>query len=202
MLRPGRKRAQTRPEPVIRRGKGKRPQICFAQEGHMTADIEADFLARLRTSGNFNASARSVGFQPRSLRERVVRWPAFARACEEALAEAEIALNHALVAHAHALLRTDGATCAEGESEPLPFDPAGAMRILAFLEGRRAGRMGTARRQGLHARSFEEAVENVLAKIRAIKAHKERLQQQSGTSPRAAWDGEDGASSGNRGAGS
>jgi hypothetical protein len=132
-----------------------------------------------------------VGFQPASLRERVRRWPAFARACDEALAEAEVALNHALVAHAHALLRTDGVVSAEGESEPLPFDPVSAMRILGFLDARRGGRMGNGRRKGPPGRSFEEAVESVLAKIRAIQAHKQRARQ-SGPLPREG-DDEEGA---------
>jgi hypothetical protein len=193
-LRPGRKAKQAAPEPVIRRTRGGRPQITFARDGHMTADSEAAFVARLAASGNFNASARAIGFQPASLRDRVVKWPAFAKACEEALATAEIALDHALVAHAHMLLRTGGDPGDAGaEEEALPFDPVTAMRILGFLDARRGGRTSAGRRKGPPGRSFEEAVESVLAKIRAIEAHKNQARQ-SGPLPRVEGGGEDGSS--------
>ncbi|HYI47802.1 MAG TPA: hypothetical protein VEX35_04980 [Allosphingosinicella sp.] len=176
-LRPGRKRKQRRPEPVIRRTSNGRAQISFAREGHMTAAIEADFLARLRVSGNFNASARAVGFQPASLHERYRKWPAFARDCDEALQAAAVQLDFALVAHAHFLLRRPGeegvGTVASNcpHEADAPFDPAMAMRILSFIDARRFGRSVRGRGKGAPERSFDEAVESVLAKIEAIERH-------------------------------
>lgn len=171
-LRPGRKRKSSRPEPVIRRTSNGRTQITFAREGHMTSEIEADFLARLRATGNFRRSALAVGFQPASVGERARKWPAFKRACDEALEEASVMLDYDLVAYARALLRRPGEAAEAGEEvDDTPFDPEMAMRILAFLDRRKAGRTGGRQRKGPPERTFEEAVESILAKIDAIEKH-------------------------------
>jgi hypothetical protein len=180
-LRPGRKRAQARPEPVVRRNSRGRTQISFAREGHWTSDIEADFLARVRASGNIAASARAVGFQPASVRERMRNWPAFKGAVDQALEEASVELEYALTAHAHALVGrmggegpTDAAADAPNDMEDdprAPFDAAGAMRILGFLDARRARRTGRAGK-GPPERTFDAAVASVMRKIEAIERHK------------------------------
>jgi hypothetical protein len=54
----------------------------------------------------------------------------------------------------------------------VPFDPEAAMRILGFIDRRRAGNTTRGRRKGPPERSFEEAVESVLQKIAAIQRHK------------------------------
>ena len=148
-------------------------QITLAREGHWTREIEADFLARLKVTGNFSASARSVGFQPASVIERTRKWPAFKRDCDEALEEASIRLDYTLVAHAHALLRRPGEAEVPDEEE-VPFDPVAAMRILDFIERRRGGRTTRGRRKGPPERSFEEAKASILAKIEAIERFRER----------------------------
>jgi hypothetical protein len=163
---------------VVRRTNGGRAQVSLAREGHWTADIEADFLKRLRATGNLSASALAVGFQPASVRERVRRWPAFARACSEAIEEAGIALDYALVARAHALLRTDGEAL-PGEEE-VPFDPDAAMRILAYIERRRGGGGGRRRGKGPPQRSYEEARDSILAKIEAIERHERMAAARTG----------------------
>jgi hypothetical protein len=167
-LKPGRKRRQARPEPTIRIGLHNRAQIVLMREGHWTAEIEADFLARLRLSGNFDASARAVGFQPCTVADRVAKWPAFKRACDEAYEVADVHLRYRLVSHAHALMRGPGEARPEGEAE-VRFDPAAAMQIIGFLDARRDG--GLRRRKGLPDKTFDEAVESVLAKIEAIERH-------------------------------
>jgi hypothetical protein len=173
MLKPGRKRPQRRPEPVIRRSSNGRLQLTLARDGHWTSEIEADFLARLRATGNFAASARSVGFQPASVIERTRKWAAFARSCEEALDDASVALDHALVAYAHALLRPPGEPPGQGEEE-IGFDPEMAMRVLSFLDSRRHGRTGRGRRKGPPERTFAQACESILRKIEAIERHEAR----------------------------
>lgn len=172
-LRPGRKRAQKEPEPVIRRNSSGRMQITFAREGEWTSEIEADFLARLRATGNFRRSALAVGFQPASVIERTRKWAAFARACEQALEEASVTLDYALVAYAHALLRRPGETIEEGEEadEDIPFDPVMAMKILSHIDARKFGQSGRGRRKGPPERSFEDAVKSILGKIEAIERH-------------------------------
>jgi hypothetical protein len=178
LLKPGRKRPQRRPEPVIRRTSNGRLQLTLARDGHWTSEIEADFLARLRATGNFSASARAVGFQPASVIERTRKWAAFARACEEALEDASVALDYALVAYAHALLRAPGEP--PDQEEEVGFDPERAIRILAFLDSRRQGRTGRGRRKGPPGRTFEQACESILGKIEAIERHEARNKAREG----------------------
>jgi hypothetical protein len=179
MLRPGRKRKPSKPQPVLRRNSQGRMQVTLAREGHWTADIEADFLLRLRATGNFDACARAVGFQPSSVHERERAWPAFARACQRALDEADVALTYKLAAFAHALMRAPGEAEAAGIEEEAPFDPAMAMKILGHLEARKYGRSGKGRRKGPPERSFEEACRSILAKIEAIERHERMMEDRA-----------------------
>jgi hypothetical protein len=192
-LRPGRKRAQSAPQPVIRRNSTGRTQVTFAREGHWTQEIEADFLARLRATGNFAASARAVGFQPASVKQRMQRWAAFRREVEAALEAASDDLEYALAAHASALARRaeseagaegeedcGGGRLAEGEA-PGPFDAIGVMRILGFLDARRARRIGP-RRKAAPAKTLDQAVESILRKLDAIERHEARYGRPGGGS--------------------
>jgi hypothetical protein len=180
-LRPGRKRRPSRPQPVLRRNSRGRMQVSLAREGQWTAEIEADFLARLRATGNFDACARAVGFQPATVHQRERTWPGFERDCAAALAEADVVLTYKLAAHAHALLREPGEAAEAGiEEEEVPFDPVMAMKILAHIDARKYGRSGKGRRKGPPERTFEQACESILAKIEAIERH-EKLSHQSGT---------------------
>ena len=177
---------------VIRKTSNGRTQISHVRDGGWTAAIEADFLARLRATGNFDASARAVGFQPSSVYRRLGQWPAFAQDCREALDQAEVQLDYKLVAHAHALLRRPGEVCEEGDETPddIPFDPDKAMRILAFIERRRGGRTTRGRRKGPPERSFDEAVASVLAKIAAIERHGKKKREEGTLSPPGRGKGE------------
>jgi hypothetical protein len=173
LLRPGAKTKRPEPAYAIRKTRGGRTQIALVAERNMGAEQEAEFLARLRATGNFSASALAMGFQPASLFQRMRRWPGFARNCDEALVEAGVSLDYALVAHAHVLLRDPEELGIEAESAA-KFDPVTAMRILSFIDRRRTG--GTLRgrrRKGPPERSFDEAVESVLAKIEAIERHRQ-----------------------------
>lgn len=177
-LRPGRKRKPSRPEPVIRRVRGGRLQITLAREGHMTSEIEAEFLRLLRATGNFSASARAVGFQPASVKDRMKKWPAFGAQCRDALEEASVHLDFALIGYAHALLRRPGEAAEAGIDEAeVPFDPKEAMRIIAFLDARKAGRTTKGPRKGPPERSLEEAKQSILRKIEAIERHEKRMRK-------------------------
>ena len=173
------------PEPVIRRTSNGRLQISHVRDGGWTSEIEGKFLARLSETGNFAGSAWAVGFNPRGLYTRLRQWPAFARDCAEALAEAEVKLDYTLVAHAHALLRRP-ADPAEDEAEddapeatvagdcpPVPFDPVMAMRILDFIDRRRERRTGRGPRKGPPARRYEDARASILRKVEAVERHKQ-----------------------------
>jgi hypothetical protein len=169
-LRKGKaEKGPTRPEQIIRRTSNGRLQISHVRDGCWTSEVEADFLARLRATGNFDATAKAVGFYPSSLYRRMDQWPAFARDCRDALDAAEVMLDFRLVAHAHALLLKSG-EAGEQEIEDVPFDPEAAMRIIAFLDRRKAGLTGK-RHKGAPERSFEEVVESIMSKIEAIERH-------------------------------
>ena len=175
---PGDKKAWA-PEPVIRRTSTGRTQISYTHEGEWTSEAEAEFLARLRVTGNFGACARAVGFNQTTLYRRMDKWPAFAADCRAALDEASTRLDYKLVAHAHALLRRPGDEADETEEidEDVPFDPVMALRILGFLDRRRGGRTTHGRRKGPPERTFAQAVESVLAKIAAIERHEKMIAQ-------------------------
>jgi hypothetical protein len=178
ILRPGRKRTPAQPEPVIRRVRGGRLQITLTRNGHMTCEVEAEFLRLLRATGNFSASARAVGFQPASVKERMKQWPAFAAQCREALDDASVHLEFELVGYAHALLRRPGEAVEAGIDEgDVPFDPKEAMRIIAFLDARKGGRTTKGSRKGPPERSLEEAKQSILRKIEAIERHREMMKK-------------------------
>ena len=161
---------------MIRRVRGGRLQITLTRNGHMTADIEAEFLRLLRITGNFSASARAVGFQPASVTHRMKTWPAFAAACREALDEASVRLEYELIGYAHALLRRPGEAAEAGIDEgDVPFDPKEAMRIIAFLDSRKAGRTTRGPKKGPPERTLEEARDSILRKIEAIERHREMM---------------------------
>ena len=175
LLRPGRKRRPKERGHVIRRTRGGRAQIALARECEMDAAGEADFLARLRATGNFSGSARAIGFQPASLFDRYRKWPAFARACDEAIEAASVQLDFALVAYAHRLLGTVETAGEEGMGTVASNCPQEAMRILSFIDRRRGSRTTRGPRKGPPERSFAQAVESVLAKIEAIERHEKMM---------------------------
>jgi hypothetical protein len=163
-------------EPVIRRNRAGRLQLALTREGDWNSDVESRFLAHLRRSGAFLAAARAVGFHFTSIYERLRQWPAFAGDVEEALREADVKLEYALVGHAHALVRRADEPPPEGEEEEeVAFDPVMAMKILAFIDARRGGRTMRGRRKGPPERTFQQACESILAKIEAIERHEEMM---------------------------
>ncbi|HEX6375194.1 MAG TPA: hypothetical protein VFZ91_05695 [Allosphingosinicella sp.] len=173
---PAAKAKPAQPESLIRRNRAGRLQLALAREGDWNSEVQARFLAHLRATGNFQAAARAVGFHFTSIYERMRNWAAFARDVDEALREADVKLEHALVAHAHAVLRRPDEPRPEGEEEA-PFDPAMAMKILAFIDARRGGRTVRGRRKGPPERTLDEAVESILGKIEAIERHERMMKE-------------------------
>lgn len=167
---------------TIRRAANGRTQIGHVREGAWTPAVERAFLARLRETGNVRWSARAAGFHHTTIYKRMDLCPAFAAECREAVLAAEVRLDYELIAHAHNLLRRPGAPRGpdEPEDDGTPFDPEAAMRILRFIERRRAGRTTKGRRRGPPERSFDEAVASVLAKIEAIDRHEAMLAAKQG----------------------
>ncbi|HEX8064333.1 MAG TPA: hypothetical protein VF535_14105 [Allosphingosinicella sp.] len=180
---PASKPKPSRPGPVIRRNRAGRLQLAAPRDGDWSGESQARFLADLRRTGNFVASARAVGFHFTTVYDHLRHDPAFAREVDEALNEIDLKLEYELIACAGLLLRRPGEARPQGEEE-MPFDPIAAMKILAFIDARKGRRVGRGRRRGLPDRPFEEAVASILSKVEAIERHRKLM--------KAKGDGEDG----------
>jgi hypothetical protein len=179
---------------VIRRGIGGRLRVMAAGRRWWSGRHDGIFLGHLRASGNVAASARAAGFTPKSAWNRRERSPAFARAMDEALEDAEIGLEYRVIAEASERLGLRPEV-AEGEREAErgldgaagPGEGGGrldleqAMRILTWRENKRQGRH---RRRRLPPEPTIEAVtEKILRGVRAIKRHRERYGPQGDAAP-------------------
>lgn len=153
---------------VIRRGANGKLQLAAARPRRWTERDEAAFLDLLRQSGNVAASARAVGFDPSSVWERRRKWPAFARAWDEALDEACAALEFRLATLGSDLVPAEGGEAAKGAKAP-PFDPDFALRFLKWHHERRAGR---GPRRAPREPSMAEVRESILRRIEAIERHR------------------------------
>jgi hypothetical protein len=180
---PSAKSKPSRSEPVIRRNRAGRLQLAAPREGDWNGEAQSGFVAHLRRSGNFVAAARAVGFHFTTVYDHLRRDPSFAREVDEVLSEIDARLEYELIAFAGELLRRPREPLAEC-GEETPFDPAMAMKILAFIDARKGLRAGRGRRRGLADRPFEEAVASILSKIEAIERHeammKAREQEEGG----------------------
>lgn len=81
---------------TIRLGRRGRPQIVATRAGKWSKAAEQIFLDGLRGCGNVAAAARAAGFSESLIWQRRRTWPGFAARMEEALDEAEIALEFRL----------------------------------------------------------------------------------------------------------
>jgi hypothetical protein len=160
---------------TIRRGKRGRLQLVSSGEDRWNAAVERRFLEALRACGSVRGAARAVGFSEGTIWERRRKWPAFAKALEVLLDEAELALEFRL-----GCLGSDVAPTREdepGESEVPPveevkFDPDSAMRFLKWREEKRRGRGRWAPRA--KPPSIEQVTEKIVRRVLAIKRHRER----------------------------
>jgi hypothetical protein len=159
---------------MIRRGKRGRLQLVSTGQDRWNAAVERRFLEALRACGSVRGAARAVGFSEGAIWERRRKWPAFAKALEELLDEAELALEFRL-----SCLGSDVVPAQEetetGESEvppSVPFDPDFAMRFLKWREEKRRGRG----RRTPHAKppTIEEVTEKIIRRVQAIKRHRQR----------------------------
>lgn len=164
---------------AIRRGKKGRLQLVEAGERRWTGDTEARFLEALRGCGNVRAAARFVGSCESTVWTRRRQWPAFAKAMEEMLEEAELALEYRIACMANGAGPGEAARDQAGgdeESEggdlpqPLGFDPDFAMRFLKWREEKRRG--GKRRTPLAAPPPIEDVAAKVLRLVEAIKRHR------------------------------
>lgn len=168
------------PFETIRRGSNGQLQIVAAGRGRWNGRAEACFFAHVRVSGNMSAAARAAGFTPETVWERRRNVPAFAKRLEQALEEAEVALEFRLAvppdAAARAAAGTEGAQAGEAAAAKARFDPEFALKFLKWREEKRRGG-GRRGRPGKWLRKepgIEEVRDEVLRRVAAIRRHREK----------------------------
>lgn len=134
---------------VIKRRRNGRTQIIRAGTKRWCKAVEERFLAALGMCGNVAAAARAVGFGESCVWRRRRAWPAFERAMDQVLEDAEIRIEYRLAAMgsdiaAAGTARSDGSDAGLGtatsDCPPVPFDPDLAFRFLRWREEKRRGR--------------------------------------------------------------
>lgn len=161
---------------MIRRGKRGRLQLVSTGEDRWNAAVERRFLEAPRGCGSVRAAARAVGFSEGAIWERRRKWPAFAKALEELLEEAELALEFRLGCLGSDVVPAEVEPGTEESDVPpmqnVPFDPDTAMRFLKWREEKRRGRG----RRTPYAKppSIEEVTEKIVRQVQAIKRHRQR----------------------------
>jgi hypothetical protein len=163
---------------VIRRGAGGKLRIVKAGARRWSRRVEDLFFAALAGSGNIAASARSVGFTESCIAHRRRKWPDFERRLEEALEDAELALEFRLATESGGLKEGYAAPSGEarragsgdGPAEAGKFDPDLAMRFLKWREEKRRG--GGRRGRVPAPPSIAEVTERIVRKVEAIKRHR------------------------------
>src|SRR5436190_2178898 len=172
---------------IIKRGPNGRTMIVATRQGKWSKSVETVFLDALRQCGNISAAARAAGVSPRLIYRRRSEWPAFAEKLEQALDDAEIALEFRLAREAAGSADKGepdprGAGFETGGEPPAPpqrFDPDLAFR---FLKWREQKRRGTAPPRGRVAAgpSIEEAGDEIVRRVAAIRRHREGEQLAEG----------------------
>jgi hypothetical protein len=150
------------------------------------------FIDVLRTCGNVAAAARAVGFSQSLIWQRRRAWPGFRQRMEEALEEAEVALEFRIACHGNNLpagaeeeaeegtvtFSHGGASMRDGGRKsdcppPQPFDHEFALRFLKWREEKRRGR-GRRDHRRRPPPTIEEVRDEVVRRIRAIRRHREQ----------------------------
>jgi hypothetical protein len=161
---------------MIKRGKKGRLQLVSAGEDRWNAAVERRFLEALRVCGSVRGAARAVGFSEGTIWARRRKWPAFAKALEELLDEAELALEFRLGCLGSDIVPAEGEPGAEESMVPpmhsVPLDPDFAMRFLKWREEKRRGRGRWAPRA--KPPTIEQVTEKIVRRVLAIKRHRER----------------------------
>jgi hypothetical protein len=166
---------------VIRRGQGGKLRVVKAGPRRWSRPVEERFFGALAATGNIAAAARSVGFSQECISHRRRKWPDFAARIEEALEDAELALEFRLALESGAWGGLDEKAEEEGKRDPrvrgndgegAKFDPDFALRFLKWREEKRRGH-GRRGRVAAPPR-IEDVAEKIIRKVEAIKKHEAR----------------------------
>ena len=165
----GKARRATSNAPLVARKTRHGTQLVRAAPGRWSDEVEAAFRATLRLTGCVRAAARACGLSTNALYERRGNYPGFAAAWAEDEAVARERVPALLSAAAIASLDP------EIEDRALPKVDVDQAIAIARLKcgGGAAGRRGRWIRK---EPTSEEVRDEVLRRIAAIKAHRERGQ--------------------------
>jgi hypothetical protein len=164
-------------EMVARRSKGG-VQMVRAAPGRWSGKVQAGFLAELKRTGNVAASARAARISTTALYRRRENYPAFAADWAAAEAWAKERIPRLLTAASIAALD------AEVDGEGLPPVSIGEAIRIAQLKcaggGARPSGGGSALRFGPRPLSIDEVRDDVIGRLAALRAHRERQEKGRG----------------------
>ena len=103
-VRGGRGKLRLRDDECVRASKAGRPCVVRAGPGRWSVGAERAFLEVLTATANVTAAARAAGVSTVAAYNRRKRWPGFAAAWDEAIAEGYVRLETLLIGAATATL--------------------------------------------------------------------------------------------------
>ena len=170
---------------MIRRTSNGRLQITLARDGHMTAEIEADFLARLQGDREFQRLGAGDRLRARSLYDRYRKWAAFARDLRRGArtplrSSSTSPWSRTRTRCSAARVRPPTPANDNEPAEEVPFDPVTAMRILSLHRPAPRRADGARAAQGAAGAPVRGGVRLVLAKIEAIERHEKMMKKRGG----------------------
>jgi hypothetical protein len=158
-------------ELVVRGTNGRRVQIAQARLKQWSPRVEQRFLAALASTCNVKAACAEVGMSQQSAYAHRLRWTAFADRWDEALECGYVRLEAGLIEAACNLFSEPGAADYDG-----PIRPISATEAIQLLPLHQKQVLGIGNRPGLAPRypPIEEVAPNIIRKIRAMIAAKDR----------------------------
>jgi hypothetical protein len=163
-------------ELIVRRSKREGAQIVRAGEGRWSPAAEEDFFAWLVAGFGVRHAARAIGFSTVALYKRRANDPAFAARWDLAREEGKVRNDGLLIDAVPLALDPEVIEAAEDLPRPTIAE---AIRIVAMY--RRDGPSGRrGRRHGPPEPSIEEVRDDVLRRLRAIRAHRAELRREEG----------------------
>jgi hypothetical protein len=158
-------------ELVVRRFADGAVQMVRAAAGRWSSKVEAAFLAELERTGCVRWSAKGAGLSTTALYNRRKRDPQLRAKWAAAEARAEERIPALLSAAAIASLDCE----IEGEGlPPVSIDQALAIVRLKGLGGAGRARTGSALRYGPKPMTIEEVRDDIIRRLTALRAHRER----------------------------
>ncbi|HEX8667710.1 MAG TPA: hypothetical protein VF727_04985, partial [Allosphingosinicella sp.] len=167
--------AEAEPGLVVRRSKNHGAQIVPAGEGRWDEEAEAVFFAHLCDTANVRAACRAAGFSTTAVYKRRLADAGFAEKWRAARDQGCARIDMLLVRSADAALDPEIDAEAEGLLNVTVPEAIHILRLHKFDEPGAPTRRGIrARGQAVEDMPIEAVRDEVLRRIAAIRAHRER----------------------------